>query len=129
MVSVLISIKPKWCRKIAQGHKTIEVRKSKPKSGVPFKCYIYCSWGNPKKDGLFYKEYCGYDMEDHRQDFVSNGKVIGEFICDHVYQYATGNTCGTDITESEMTAKSCITRRELEAYEFSTEPKENCIYL
>lgn len=42
MKSVLISIKPQWCKKIASGEKTIEVRKSAPKE-VPFKAYIYCA--------------------------------------------------------------------------------------
>lgn len=129
MVGVVISIRPKWCRKILLEEKTIEVRKSKPKLDVPFICYIYCSWGNPQKDGLFYHEYCGYDMEDYSQDFISNGKIIGEFVCDRVYQYASGNTRGTDISDDEMIRMSCLSRRELEAYEFSREPKENCIYL
>ena len=37
MKSVLISIRPQWCEKIASGKKTIEVRKTAPKE-VPFKC-------------------------------------------------------------------------------------------
>lgn len=45
MKSVLISIHPKWCEKIANGEKTIEVRKTKPKLDTPFKCYIYCTKG------------------------------------------------------------------------------------
>ena len=40
--AVLISIKPKWCELIADGEKTIKVRKTKPKLKPPFKCYIYC---------------------------------------------------------------------------------------
>lgn len=68
MKTVLISIKPKWCEKIIRGKKTIEVRKSAPKQ-VPFKCYIYCSYGNDK--GTYMLGGCG--------------KVICEFICDKVY--------------------------------------------
>ena len=41
MKSVLISIQPKWCELIANGKKTIEVRKSRPKIETPFKVYIY----------------------------------------------------------------------------------------
>ena len=41
MKAVLISIKPTGVEKIAQGKKTFEVRKTKPKIDVPFKCYIY----------------------------------------------------------------------------------------
>lgn len=29
--TVMLSIRPKWCEKIANGEKTIEVRKTKPK--------------------------------------------------------------------------------------------------
>jgi predicted transcriptional regulator len=43
--SPLISIKPKWCELIANGSKTIEVRKTKPHIDVPFKCYVYCTKG------------------------------------------------------------------------------------
>lgn len=57
MIAVLISVHPKWCQKIMEGRKTIEVRKTRPKMNTPFKCYIY---------------KCG------------NGKVIGEFLCDQI---------------------------------------------
>lgn len=43
MKSVLISIRPEWCGKIASGEKTVEVRKTRPKLDMPFKCYIYCT--------------------------------------------------------------------------------------
>ena len=55
--AVLISIRPKWCEKIMNGQKTIEVRRTRPKMNPPFKCYI---------------NKCG------------NGKVIGEFLCDEI---------------------------------------------
>lgn len=67
MKSVLISIRPKWCEKIANGEKTIEVRKTRPKLETPFKCYIYCT-----KDG------------DPRRLVGERGKVIGEFTCDRI---------------------------------------------
>ena len=41
--AVLISIRPKWCELIANGVKTVEVRKNRPKLEMPFKCYIYCT--------------------------------------------------------------------------------------
>ena len=43
MKAVLISIQPKWVEKIANGEKTIEVRKTRPNLQTPFKCYIYCT--------------------------------------------------------------------------------------
>lgn len=41
--AVMLSIRPKWCEKIASGKKTVEVRKTRPKLDTPFKCYIYCT--------------------------------------------------------------------------------------
>lgn len=71
MKSVLISIQPKWCELIANGKKTIEIRKTMPKIETPFKCYIYCTKKFYKKgDGYFQGKYCG--------------KVIGEFVCDKI---------------------------------------------
>ena len=45
--AVLISIRPEWVEKIANGWKTIEVRKTKPYLDTPFKCYIYCTNKRP----------------------------------------------------------------------------------
>ena len=87
MKSVLISIRPKWVEKIANGQKTIEVRKSAPKE-VPFKAYIYCS-KEKKQDDIIWAGAFG-----DRGKW--NGHVIGEFICDKVfllrpYSYDGGN--------------------------------------
>ncbi|MBR5285455.1 MAG: hypothetical protein IKU30_01015 [Clostridia bacterium] len=77
MRSVLISIKPQWCELIANGQKTIEVRKTHPTIETPFKCYIYeCNW----KDNSYYKF--------HHKNKI--GKVIGEFICDKIEAYEFG---------------------------------------
>ena len=73
--SVLISIRPKWVEKIANGEKTIEVRKTKPKLATPFKAYIYCSQG-----------------KDARRLRGSWGKVIGEFTCDRIYKIDKDST-------------------------------------
>lgn len=65
--AVLISIRPKWCEKIINGDKTIEVRKTRPKMDTPFKCYIYCTQGGVALGA-----------------WGKHGKVIGEFICDRI---------------------------------------------
>ena len=72
MKSVLMSIKPKWCKLIANGKKTVEIRKTKPKLETPFKVYIYCTKGEP---AFTQSAFC---------DEVSNGKVIGEFVCENI---------------------------------------------
>ena len=74
MKSVMISIQPQWCELIASGKKTIEVRKTKPKIDVPFKCYIYCT---KDKHGWF----------DFLNKTRRDGKVIGEFVCDIIQSY------------------------------------------
>lgn len=43
VTSVLISIKPQYCGAILNGEKNLELRKSVPKLGRPFKAYIYCT--------------------------------------------------------------------------------------
>lgn len=94
MKSVMISIRPKWCRLIANGKKTVEVRKTKPKIEIPFRCYIYCTnaapylvYGDRFDGGSFVSQYemlHGYSREDAVKIWgeVLNGKVIGEFVCD-----------------------------------------------
>lgn len=76
MNAVLMSIQPKWCELIASGKKTVEVRKTKPKLATPFKVYIY--------------------QTKHRENngrTYSDGKVIGEFVCDKIY--AIRYSCGS----------------------------------
>ena len=103
--AVMLSIRPKWCKKIASGEKTIEVRKTKPRLETPFKCYIYCSKAKERlicilKDGdenygeiyhgkpVFIKQDEGSvcDMWGNRQ------KVIGEFTCDRIYKIDKDST-------------------------------------
>lgn len=72
MKAVLISIRPKWCEKIASGEKTIEVRKTRPKIETPFRSFIY---ETKNISGLRGFTILGrYRL----------GKVIGEFVCDKV---------------------------------------------
>lgn len=101
MKSVLISIKPQWCGLIANGKKTTEVRKTRPKCAVPFKCYIYCT----KDKGISFwtgKRYAYADDRSHNLfDLCSNGKVIGEFVCDEIYDCRDINGDDTCITVAE----------------------------
>ena len=77
--AVMLSIRPKWVEKIANGEKTIEVRKTRPKLETPFKAYIYCTMPDAK-DPHNILELHGADGKIRK----ANGKVIGEFICDRV---------------------------------------------
>ena len=95
----MISIQPKWVEKIVSGEKTVEVRKTKPKCEVPFKCYIYCTQGKLKDLGIIGNEIYQKLM-----------KVIGEFVCDRVSEYECSSkghgelatTCGTCLTYDEI---------------------------
>lgn len=96
MKSVLMSIQPKWCELIANGKKTIEVRKSRPNIETPFKVYIYCTYGNEKEN------YC----------VGKRGKVIGEFVCDKVEKYSTSWLDGED----RLKETACLDDAEIMDY-------------
>ena len=82
--AVMLSIRPKWCQKIASGEKTIEVRKTKPKLETPFKCYIYCTLPKYPHEDCIATDY-------PRPQFYGGGKVVGEFTCDAITRV---NICG-----------------------------------
>ena len=99
--AVLISIRPKWVEKIANGEKTIEVRKTKPKLETPFKCYIYCSAGGDKlwvRDAAWRERWMGgpisflVNAKKCGGMNIGNGKVIGEFTCDRIYKIDKDST-------------------------------------
>ena len=98
MREVLISIQPKWCKLICSKEKTVEVRKNRPNCELPFKCYIYCT---KRKPTFTQSAFC---------DDISNGKVIGEFVCDRITEYECSSvgfgelatTCGTCLTYDEI---------------------------
>jgi predicted transcriptional regulator len=117
MKEVLISIQPKWCELIANGTKTVEVRKTRPTIETPFKCYIYQT----------------VDGRTNTVDILENnlGKVIGEFVCDRIdtirkrgiddnfdYCYLSLDKWGNDDIEPEITAvkNSCVLKEDLNDY-------------
>lgn len=105
--SVLISIRPKWCEKIVNGEKTIEVRKTRPKLQTPFKCYIYCTMDHP-----YISVSCGeLDKLNYRTNTVCrcNGKVIGEFTCDRIDRLAPANDpYGIYDIDDDYVARTCL---------------------
>ena len=90
--AVLISIRPKWCEKIASGEKTIEVRKTRPKMETPFKCYIYCTqsadmlWILKERERSLHPDKIAdvFKAAKCGGAYRGNGKVIGEFVCDRI---------------------------------------------
>lgn len=112
--AVLISVQPQWCELIASGKKTVEVRKSFPKIETPFKCYIYQS----KKSWV-------YNIYGKIADW--QGKVIGEFVCDEIYNYTADPFISAEIkaqctiSDEEIVKQSCLTLEQLYHYEYSSD--------
>ncbi len=116
--AVLISIRLKWCELIASGKKTIEVRKTRPKLEVPFKCYIYCTKNNtdcepPKK---FYRISTDGDV------YALNGKVIGEFVCNKISWIGQSSLVVKEDAEKALYG-TCLTRNE--AFDYLGLPNKN----
>ena len=99
MKAVLLSIRPKWCKKIANLQKTVEIRKTAPNLEVPFKCYIYCTKAPKKLITIFRDGEESYDGEIYHgktkfitwdgigvPDDIDSAMqmVIGEFVCDKI---------------------------------------------
>lgn len=135
--AVLMSIHPKFCYFIANGKKTLEVRKTIPKIHTPFKCYIYCTNASKKhqticgcmvlnsdelyrhpKDGIKYGDSIELMCcDDYSKDNFLNGKVIGEFVCDEIGTYyaiyphnAESHYCNL------LEIYGCVTAKEVQDY-------------
>ena len=104
MKSVLIAIRPQLVEKIANGEKTIEVRKTAPQE-VPFKCYIYETKG----------QYVKFTHGAHTKYGYGRGKVIGEFICDKVDEYHYDYCDGVDIDDDTI-LETAIDREDINIY-------------
>lgn len=107
--AVMLSIRPKWAEKIVNGEKTIEVRKTRPKLGTPFKCYIYCTLPKYPHEDFIATDY-------PRPQFYGGGKVIGEFTCERIVPitYDGGRLwCPTNAAFSPAT---CLSQAEIIAY-------------
>ena len=115
MKSVLISIRPQWCEKIASGKKTIEVRRSAPKE-VPFKAYIYESRnGGHRCKHCNEKDSCYSYAPKNVGCYNGRGKVIGEFICDKVDEYPYDYCDGVDIDDDTI-LETAIDREDINIY-------------
>ena len=106
MKAVLISIQPKWCEKIFNGSKTIEVRKSRPSIDMPFKVYVYQT---KNKGG-------NATVREVLNSVYGGGKVIGSFVCDRIDKYTFSNYEARYRINDVDIAKTCLTHPELIAY-------------
>lgn len=114
--SVVISIRPEWCRKILRGEKTLEVRKTKPNLDMPFKCYIYCTLsGSPE----FFRNDLKSDLHLWYGEkwYDRKGNVVGEFTCNKLYLYSAVWKGANSISDHDMLSRSCLTTDEIVKYE------------
>lgn len=107
MKAVMLSIQPKWCELIASGKKTVEVRRTKPKIDVPFKCYIYMTAG----DAVYPVTINGalYTCSN-----VGGMCLIGEFVCDYVGGILP--VLGGVVTNGVDIKETCLTTEQITQY-------------
>lgn len=106
--AVMLSIRPEWVARILSGEKTLEIRKTRPKLEMPFKCYIYQTG---KKSLL--AEICG------GEDFCSkNGLVVAEFVCDLIIpiSFWASDESFFDSMPAMPVPETCLTDREIVEY-------------
>lgn len=119
MKAVLVSIRPEWCRLIVDGKKTIEVRKTCPKLETPFKCYIYCTYGQgliERYDAVYPNMLIDQTVSKNAiWGNCCNGKVIGEFICDKTTMSIPGYKDNV-AAYWELLDGTCLTADELMDY-------------
>jgi len=106
MKTILMSIQPKWVKKIISGEKIIEVRKTAPKE-VPFKVYIYCTGVK----NLNLTEYVKLHSETGGAIDYWHGKVVAEFVCDEVDTIPVDSEAFAAISKP-----ACLTTDELIEY-------------
>lgn len=107
MNAILVSVPPEVCERIANGEQTVLLMKRIPKLDVPYKCYIYQSANNRVCNncnfcqhvlGMIAFRVCmvktpNIELGERQKKCIhkdlTRGKVIGEFVCNTVRDYAS----------------------------------------
>ena len=82
MTEIMISIRPESVEKIFHLRKTWEIRTTRPKCALPFKCYIYQT---------------------------GNGGVVGEFTCDEIQKEFTDELTKAWLKDTEVSLEDAMT--------------------
>ena len=113
--AVLISVQPRWIEQILSGKKAVEIRKTKPKIEMPFKCYIY----QTRKPVAVSFSGTGKHISEYDKTLYYNnrsGKVVGEFVCDFYEIIGFVNTGkkleGEDLVSEYMLKDACWTLQQ-----------------
>jgi predicted transcriptional regulator len=81
MTEILISIQPKWVKKILTLEKRWEMRKSRPRQPGPYRVYIYQT---------------------------ESGGVVGEFVCDTFAEIGPGEITNRELIDTRLTMKEAL---------------------
>ena len=143
MKSILMSIRPEWCKRIFNGEKTIEVRKTRPLIDMPFNVFVYCTkkrmtrvpsmyaylhknepvacaeYGTIETWGKIGDVIVNPHLASRHVSFGMHGKVIGEFVCDKVEKITPSvewGSHGYDTVDDDLLKEMCLERGYLEKY-------------
>lgn len=109
--AVLMSVNPPWCYKIFSRLKSLELRKTIPNLPPPFTVYVYCTSSdkhtclmqNGKDVSLVHA--INYKTAIPVGGNISNGHVIGSFICD-------GFLHNCEMANADIAEQKSLVRRE-----------------
>lgn len=134
-ISILLPVKPEYLVEILNGEKTIDIRKTAPRCGLPFDVYLYCCKSKKKLffDKVYNKYMYGEDTPKDRFNSL-NGKVVAKFTLNKTgkvelerIDYSTEDY-GYRFND-EILIKSCLTEEQLESYLLSKDGKGCAWYI
>lgn len=118
MKAILLSIKPKYVKKILIGEKTIEIRKQMPKCDLPIDVYIYCT-KDPTCELVNMEHY----LFGNPENALRNGKVVAKFTLNsvepiNIHHYSFYQTYGVEsiADDNVFYKKSCLITNQIEDY-------------
>ncbi len=126
---ILLSVKPQFCNLIAQGLKTIEVRKTRPNFSS-FKCFIYMTRSNDAcaNGGKVIGEFMCYDISIYQTEFYPESK---QPVLEAIWEYDNEEDVFTAVASNEDVQKSRFLREtclELEDFRRYLGNGENLFY-
>lgn len=122
MKAVLISIHPEPVQDIVSFRKKIECRKTKPNLPLPFKAYIYCTYGTgliEANDEILPNMLLEERVtSDAIYGNCCNGKVVAEFVCERLVHVLAHPSifAGHPLFFQKAIEDACLTQDEVEAY-------------
>lgn len=116
MVEIILSLRPKWWRKIVSGEKTVEVRKTIPRVGLPFKVYVYETRNG--KQAIVGE----FTVRRFWADYKNNDGGKSGLTDEAIYKYGQGKAYGWEISEVKKYANPIA----LQKFGFDRPPQSWC---